>query len=87
MPIGNGTNGNDVNGNDVNGNTAITIGFRRKATVGTEPAERKTAVGAIQQPFVILRRQNCHLEFMRQMVRPAGIEPATPAFGGQYSIH
>lgn len=21
------------------------------------------------------------------MVRPAGIEPATPAFGGQYSIH
>jgi hypothetical protein len=22
-----------------------------------------------------------------QMVRPAGIEPATPAFGGQYSIH
>ena len=22
-----------------------------------------------------------------KMVRPAGIEPATPAFGGQYSIH
>jgi hypothetical protein len=22
-----------------------------------------------------------------QMARPAGIEPATPAFGGQYSIH
>ncbi|MEA3117226.1 MAG: hypothetical protein QOI13_496 [Paraburkholderia sp.] len=21
------------------------------------------------------------------LVRPAGIEPATPAFGGQYSIH
>jgi hypothetical protein len=21
------------------------------------------------------------------VVRPAGIEPATPAFGGQYSIH
>ncbi len=23
----------------------------------------------------------------QQVVRPAGIEPATPAFGGQYSIH
>jgi len=23
----------------------------------------------------------------RPVARPAGIEPATPAFGGQYSIH
>lgn len=24
---------------------------------------------------------------LQTVVRPAGIEPATPAFGGQYSIH
>jgi hypothetical protein len=23
----------------------------------------------------------------KKLARPAGIEPATPAFGGQYSIH
>ena len=57
MPSGNGTNGNAGNGNAVNRITAITIGFRT-AAIGTEPAERKTAVGAIQQPFVILRRQD-----------------------------
>ena len=27
------------------------------------------------------------LKALRLLVRPAGIEPATPAFGGQYSIH
>ena len=24
---------------------------------------------------------------LKRVARPAGIEPATPAFGGQYSIH
>jgi hypothetical protein len=27
------------------------------------------------------------LKTLQCLVRPAGIEPATPAFGGQYSIH
>ena len=25
--------------------------------------------------------------FMKSVAHPAGIEPTTPAFGGQYSIH
>jgi hypothetical protein len=37
----------------------------------------------IQQGFSVFQGMTTEM----RMVRPAGIEPATPAFGGQYSIH
>ena len=33
------------------------------------------------------RKREKSLKALSLLVRPAGIEPATPAFGGQYSIH
>ena len=35
--------------------------------------------------FIILRMK--YVKNLTDLVRPAGIEPATLGFGGQYSIH
>lgn len=47
-----------------------------------------TEVPALKLGAVALRRNRAkRWKPLWGLVRPAGIEPATPAFGGQYSIH
>ncbi len=58
-------------------------------------AKRAAGVGHRRTISVQIPYGNCashpptrkHLNLLLILARPAGIEPATPAFGGQYSIH
>jgi transcriptional regulator with XRE-family HTH domain len=44
-------------------------------------------VGAVTLAGVTPEKAQAAEKEKNQVARPAGIEPATPAFGGQYSIH